>query len=246
MNPYLEQAHQWQDFHTEFLTTVRHLLIPQVGRKYIVQLEEHVYIHDMPLELRHPVGRADISLARAKTTQAGGAAAGVLEAPTELQLPEEDEERIRFLEVRDRRGRELVSVIELLSPSNKRAGEDREQYLTKRREVLRSAAHLVEIDLLRGWTPMPILDRPPCDYSVVVSRVERRPLAGFWAIGLRDRLPVIPIPLRSEDGDARVDLQEALHLAYDGAGYEQSIYEGQPEPALSPTDAAWARPLVPL
>jgi hypothetical protein len=138
-----------------------------------------------------------------------------------------------------------VTVIELLSPSNKQAGEDREQYLTKRREILRSAAHLVEIDLLRGWTPPPMMDRPVCDYSVVVSRAERRPLAGFWAIGLRDRLPVIPIPLRSADGDARVDLQEALHSAYDGAGYAHSIYEGMPEPALSATDLAWAERLLP-
>ena len=67
----------------------------------------------------------------------------------------QDVERVRYLEVRDREGREVVTVIELLSPSNKRAGDDRESYLAKRRELLRSPAHLVEIDLLRGWTPMP-------------------------------------------------------------------------------------------
>ena len=60
-----------------------------------------------------------------------------------------------FLEVRDRQDRELVNVIELLSPSNKRAGDDREQYLAKRREILRSPAHLVEIDLLRAEPPCP-------------------------------------------------------------------------------------------
>src|SRR5438067_2418216 len=97
MNPYLEQASHWQDFHTEFLTSIRHLLIPQVGRDNIVQLEEHVYIHDAPQEPRHPVGRADISVARSRTNQIGGAAAGVLEAPAEVELPVEDEERIRFL-----------------------------------------------------------------------------------------------------------------------------------------------------
>ena len=49
----------------------------------------------------------------------------------------------------------MVTVIELLSPSNKRAGDDREQYLAKRRELLRSPAHLVEIDLLRDGPPCP-------------------------------------------------------------------------------------------
>jgi hypothetical protein len=202
MNPYLEQAAHWQDFHTELLTTIRRVLTPQVGPNHILPLGEH-------------------------------------------QIPGQDEERIRFLEVRDRRGRELVTVVELLSPSNKRAGEDRDLYLARRREVLRGAAHLVEIDLLRGGTRAPVVDRPACAYSALVSRAERRPRAGFWAVGLRDRLPVIPVPLRAGDGVARVDLQEALHAAYDAAGYERYIYEGAPEPPLGPDDAAWAGTFVP-
>jgi hypothetical protein len=82
--------------------------------------------------------------------------------------------------------------------------------------IILDTDHLVEIDLLRGWEPMPAEDRPEGDYSVLVSRAERRPAAQFWPIRLRDRLPVIPIPLRPADQDARVDLQEVLHLAYDG------------------------------
>ncbi len=163
----------------------------------------------------------------------------------EHMRPEQDVEHVPYLEVRDRQGRELVTVIELLSPSNKRAGDDRESYLAKRRELLRSPAHLVEIDLLRGWTPMPQEGRPRCDYSVMVSRTEKRPAADFWPIPLQDRLPVIPIPLRSPDVAARVDLQEVLHRAYDGPGYEHFIYNGEPEPSLSASDAVWARQFVP-
>jgi len=246
MNPYFEQAALWLDFHTELLTTIRRLLIPQIGQSYIVQVEEHVYIHDTLDESRQRLGSADVSLAPLQTAQVPGATVGILEAPVAVELPEQDEERIRYLEIRDRRGRELVTVIEILSPSNKRSGDDREQYLTKRREILRSAAHLVEIDLLRGWAPMPLRNRPACNYSVVVSRAERRPVADFWAIGLRDRLPAIPIPLRSKEHDARLDLQEALHSAYDGAGYATHIYQGTPEPALAPDDRAWAEGLLPV
>jgi Protein of unknown function (DUF4058) len=43
MNPYFEQTDYWLDFHTEFLSAFRRLLAPQVGPKYIVQLEEHIY-----------------------------------------------------------------------------------------------------------------------------------------------------------------------------------------------------------
>ena len=240
MDPYLEHAAHWQDFHTEFLTTIRRALTPLVGPRYFVQLEEHVYIHDMPPAPRTPVGRADVSVARSRTSDGVGTAMGVLEAPAEVDLPEQDEERIRFLEIRDRRGRELVAVIELLSPSNKRSGEDRELYLAKRREMLRTPAHLVEIDLLRGWAPMPVRNRPGGDYSVMVSRAERRPKAGYWAIKLRERLPVIPVPLRLEDGDARIDLQAALNSAYEAAAYERFIYEVTPDPPLGSEDAAWA------
>ena len=182
MNPYFEQAAHWQDFHTEFLSTLRRQLAPLITPHYIVQLEEHVYIHDLPPEPRRSPGRADLAVTRVQDAPDARPALGVLEAPALVQLPAQDLERIPFLEVRDRRGRELVTVIELLSPSNKRAGEDREQYLTKRRELLRSPAHLVEIDLLRGWTPMPAEDRPAGDYSVLVSRAGRRPAAEFWPI----------------------------------------------------------------
>lgn len=58
-----------------------------------------------------------------------------------------------FLEIRDRRSRELVCVLELLSPVNKRPCPDREQYLAKRGRVLNSPALLAEIDLLRIGDP---------------------------------------------------------------------------------------------
>ena len=245
MNPYFEQADHWPDFHNEFLTWFRRQLDVQIGPDYIIQLEKHVYIHDLPPERRRSLGRPDLSVIRTGTTAAGQANLGILEAPAEVQLPAQDVERVAYLEVRDRRERELITVIELLSPSNKRPGEDRQQYLAKRRELLRSTAHLVEIDLLRGWAPMPADDRPEGDYSVLVSRSERRPSAEFWPIRLRERLPVVPVPLRAPDPDGRVDLQEVLHRAYDGPGYEKFIYAGTPEPPLSAEDAGWAERFLP-
>jgi len=245
MNPYFEQAAHWADFHHEFLSALRRELAPSIAENYFVQLEEHIYIHDLPPEPRRSVGRSDHSVIRTESESAGPANLGVLEAPAKVQLPIQDVERIPYLEVRDRRGRELVTVIELLSPSNKRAGDDREQYLAKRRELLRSPAHLVEIDLLRGWTPMPAEDRPESDYSVLISRAERRPAAEFWPIRLRDRLPLIPIPLRATDPEGRVDLQEVLQRTYDGPCRERFIYDGMPEPRLSAGDEAWARQFAP-
>jgi hypothetical protein len=245
MNPYLEQTALWQDFHGEFLFALRHQVAVPIAPKYIVQVGEHIYIHDLPSEPRRRVGDADVSVARQEGAAAGQLALAVLEAPAEVQLPQQDVERVRYLEVRDRQGRELVTVIELLSPSNKRPGEDRDQYLAKRRAVLRTEAHFVEIDLLRAWAHMPLVNRPVCDYSVLVSRAERRPIAEFWPIPLRDHLPVIPVPLRAPDGDVPVNLQEVLHAAYDRACYDHYIYAGALDPPLSPDDAAWARQFLP-
>jgi Protein of unknown function (DUF4058) len=101
------------------------------------------------------------------------------------------------------------------------------------------------IDLLRGGRPMPVERRPRCDYSVMVSRAEARPWAGFWPVRLRQRLPIIPVPLLPGDPEARIDLQEVLHHVYDATGYEDFIYAGQPDPPLSSKDAAWARTFVP-
>ena len=88
---------------------------------------------------------------------------------------------------------------------------------------------------------MPAVDRPECLYSVVVSRAEERPRAGFWPLRLRDRLPTVPIPLREPDGDAEINLQEVLNRVYDAYGYEDFVYAGSPDPSLTPDDAAWAK-----
>ncbi|CAN5729828.1 hypothetical protein BH23PLA1_BH23PLA1_40570 [soil metagenome] len=246
-NPYFEQAAHWPDFHAEFLSALRRELAPRIAPAYIIQLEEHLYVHEMPEEPRTFRGRADLGV----TSRPGAAlmadpvGVGLLEAPARIQLPMPDVERVGYLEIRDRRGRERVAVIELLSPTNKRSGPDREQYLAKRRAILAGQAHLIEIDLLRGGPPLPPVDRPPGAYSVLLSRAERRPEADYWPIGLRDRLPALPIPLRAGEPDAAVDLQEVLHRAHDGPGYELFLYEGSPEPPLSAEEADWARPFVP-
>ncbi len=112
--------------------------------------------------------------------------------------------------------------------------------------MLGSSVHLVEIDLLRGGPRMPFASElPNCDYYALISRMEKRPMADFWPIRLRDRLPTIPIPVREPDPDARLDLQAVLHRVYDAARYANYVYEGTPQPALRGEDAAWARQFVP-
>ena len=103
----------------------------------------------------------------------------------------------------------------------------------------------MEIDLLRGGQRPPLEELPFCDYCVLVSPCEKRPRVGLWPLRLRDRLPVIPIPLREPDPNAQLDIQEVLHDIYDRAHYETYVYDGTPNPPLSPEDEAWARQFMP-
>lgn len=244
MNPYLEQEDVWQDFHDALIPAIRDALSPQVSPHFIVKIEEHLYIHEPEARQRFRIGSGDVIVGRAPGVSGSARATGTLEAPAHVLLPQVAIETETYLEIRDRKDRELITVIELLSPTNKKPGPDREQYLAKRANVLRSAAHFVEIDLLRGWPRMPSEDAPASDYCIMVSQVEERPRAAFWPVVLREPLPRIPIPLREPVPLAHLELQILVHLVYDRAYYKDYIYQGQPTPPLSTEDAAWARNLI--
>ncbi len=240
MNPYLEQDRAWSDFHESFMPAARDAIAAQVRPYFIAKINELLFIHELPEDSGRFMGRADVSVTRPPSPTTGdGTAVATVEAPAKVRLPAVDIEPLSFIEIRDRDDWQLVTVIELLSPSNKYAGADREQYLIKRRQLLASTVHFVEIDLLRGGPRMPMHDLPECDYCVLVSRAEVRPEAGLWPIRLRDPLPPVPIPLRPPHADAQIDLQGLLHHIYDAAGYEDYIYRGQPQPQLNAEDAVW-------
>ena len=170
---------------------------------------------------------------------------GLLEAPAQVFLPEQDVESLSYLKILDRDSRDVVTVVEVLSPTNKRPGEHRAQYLAKRSAVRRSDAHLVEIDLLRGGPPMPADGRPECTYAVLVSRSDQRPKADFWPFGLRDPMPTVLVPLRGGDDDARLDLRAILDRVYDESAYGDFIYRNDPDPPLTADDAIWSRSFIP-
>ncbi len=247
MDPYLEA--RWHDFHERFIPAAAAYLAAQILPKYFIRIDENVYLHERPPGERYlefPLGRPDLAVTRGPFPERPATTAGTLEAPAYVLLrPAHDLESLSNLKVVDRRSDEVVTVVELLSPTNKRPGDHRAEYLGKRAQYLDSPAHLVEIDLLRGGRPLPADDRPDCTYSVLVSRAERRPRAEFWPFGLRDPLPVVPIPLRDGDPDARLDLRAVLDRVHDEAGYVYYLYGDDPDPPLTGDDLAWARQFVP-
>lgn len=243
MNPYLERATVWPSFHSNFINEAQVHLSDNLPPEYVVVIEDRVYIHEPSAEERF-LGRPDIGILRPATSD--GAATGLAAAPARVTILDAvDVQRVGYLTVRDREGNDLVTVIELLSPTNKYAGPDREQYLGKRRELLRSRAHFVEIDLLRGGPRMPPDELPTCDYCAIVSRMEERPTAGVWPWRVRDAMPVLPIPVRAPSPDATLDLKAVLDRVYDSRRYANYVYAGPPEPRLAPDDDAWAAQFLP-
>ncbi|MGH2541721.1 MAG: DUF4058 family protein, partial [Ardenticatenaceae bacterium] len=145
------------------------------------------------------------------------------------------------IEIRDTINRELVTAIEVLSPTNKR-GRGRREYLVKRRHLLLSTVHLMEIDLLRTGLRVPIQQPlPAAPYFVFLSRDERRPLTEIWPIALSSPLPVVPVPLLPGDADVPLDLQAAFTAMYDLARYDLVFdYTQPPRIPLEGEAAAWA------
>jgi hypothetical protein len=245
MNPYLEQDDCWQDFHQTYVKELRDRIVSLVGSGYVVKLESHIYVHELGVGTRQLVGRTDVGVSRKGHRPSTDAAVAALEAPLKVRLPAVDFEMSDFIEIRDKESRALVTVIEMLSPSNKKGGPDREQYLGKRLFLLYKQVHFVELDFLRGCPRMPIPGLPACDYYALVRRAsEWPPVLNIWPINLKDALPPIPIPLREPDADVQVDLQQVLHAAYDSAQYGNYIYQGSPYPELSAEDSLWTRQFV--
>jgi Protein of unknown function (DUF4058) len=250
MDPFIE-GQEWEDFHHGIITALQEALVPQVRPRYVVRVEKRVYLEHTPQEQAEFV-RSDVLVLGHEQRQlllssGGGTATALADAPIEITLPMPEERREAFLSILTRDKMEVVTLIEVLTPSHKRPGSDgRKEYLEKREAVLRSSTHLVEIDLLRAGARLPTIEAlPTADYFAFVSRKPRRPKAELHRWTLRDRLPTIGIPLLRDDPDVPLGLQVAFEAAYDRAGYDYSLdYRRPVEPPLTDADAAWAREVL--
>lgn len=251
MAPYLENPELWPDVHSTLINEIRNALNPALRPRYVARVEMRVYVSDEDDPARDAWRVPDVRVERTakrkapKTTKRAEALA--IAEPLTIPFLVEDEIEEAFLEIRHVESRTTVAVIEVLSPSNKiRGSAGRESFLAKRRQILDSKVHWVEIDLLRAGTPS--LDRlavASSDYRIVVSRSENRRRARFWPVTVRQKLPIVGLPLRGKDPDVPLDLGAVINAAYDHAGYDLSIdYRRDPEPPLSREDAAWAAQLL--
>ncbi len=247
MDPYLENPAGWPDVHHLLISSIGDALMSCIAPRYYVNIEERVYLmgDDDPARFVL-VPDLRIGLNPSKPPMRNGGGLAVAE-PVEVITMLDHEIRESRLMVVDATNREVVTAIEVLSPTNKVIeGAGWKSYRSKRREILDSGTHFVEIDLLReGDLPTAAQAPGPCEYRVHVSQARRRPLGWVGPIRLDQRLPVIRIPLRDSDPDAQLDLQAVFTDTYDRARYGDRIdYKIPPVPPLPAPLDEWARLLL--
>ena len=248
MDPYLE-GDLWQEFHDTLAHQIRGQLLPLLPPKYVALLNKR-YVIDRSgpgifgIALQRVI-YPDVHVVRPPSVNEA-APVYTMVAPPAIELVNllPVEVPLLSVEIRDVAERRLVTVIEILSPVNKR-GDGFQEYVEKRTALLRTQTHLLEIDLLRGGERIPLTggELPPASYYVFLSRFTRRPVSEVWPVGLREPLPTVPVPLLPPDPDVPLQLQAAVEACFELVGYERLLDYTQPPPPppLSADDLAWVR-----
>ncbi len=252
MDPYLEQPNLWPDVHQRFITYISDAIQPRLRPKYQARIGERVYVVE-PVQSFYP----DITVIRTssrKRSPTGAASSTALietsDEPVLVTFPP-TEVREPFVEVIHHATGDVVTLIEVLSTANKTAGEGRQLYLKKQEQVLRSQAHLVEIDLLSRGLPAVAASAavesqmPGWRYLVSVNRHPERHQFEVYPFQVDSRLPRCRIPLREPDPDVVLNLPAVFERVYENGGYPDFIdYREAPPVPLSPAESAWLSVLL--
>lgn len=215
MDPFLE-GEMWTEFQHTLTHQISQQLMPLMRPKYVALLTK-----------RH--------CAEPFAVSAEG------QPQNQIQRSLIDNIPLLTIEVRDVAERRLVTLIEILSPVNKR-GQGFRDYTERRLELMQTATHILEIDLLTQGQRIQLIGQlPTAPYYVFLSRVQRRPRTQVWAIPLQNPLPRVPVPLLPPDDDVVLDLQVALDGCFELVGYEYLLdYQTEPPAGLTEEERAWA------
>lgn len=240
MDPYLEGA-LWTTLHHSLATEIVRQLAPQLRPRYVaLPVERFVMELFSGVSVTTANIFPDVAVTAIQPHAAAQAESTRVTAPVRLATVMPEAVPHVTIEIRDTRQRQLVTVIEILSPTNKR-GDGRREYLAKRQRLLRSATHLMEIDLLHVGERVPMQQPlPEAPYFVLLSRAADRPLLDVWPIALAEPLPTVPVPLLPGDSDVLLDLQAVFRAAYDLVGYDLLVdYTQSSEVPLPAHEVIW-------
>lgn len=251
MDPYLEL--HWRDVHQRLITYTSDRLQSKLPDDLIARMEEQVYVepHDGQAEGRIIYPDVRVTEHRGRDPGNGGVAVieEVVAEPLVVYVPEPATEP--YIEIREAGARQrLITVIEILSPSNKSTPRGRKKYREKQDELEGAGVGLVEIDLLRRglWMMAVPRKRIPAgrraEYGACVRRGWDPWRLEYYAFALRQRLPSIPVPLRKRDQPVPLNLQALVDQCYANGRYDSIDYKADLEPAFDQSDANWIDDLL--
>ncbi len=256
MDPYLEQSEFWPGFHHRLADELADQLNPLLAPRYYADIEVRTVVEEIAIG-RQSIMIPDVAVIERSPTTLGGVGRGIALAPFALAAPVQravripSETKLRAVHIYASESGVLVTAIELLSPFNKRPNGGLSRYQHKRRRLLQSPVHLIEIDLLRdGVRPGPEVQEPPIatDYVLLVNRADEGAVrtSHIWPVALNMPLPIIPVPLLEPDPDIPLDLSAAIASIYDRARYGERIdYRQSVPPPVRPVMAAWLKEFMP-
>src|SRR4051812_42193745 len=133
MDPWLEHPALWPDVHNSLIAAIRDAMTPVLIPKYYISLESRISF--LPDEDSAAIGIPDLTVLSSRPNPPPGfaapapaeAAVGVIE----VEIPMGHEVRETYLEVHDVRTRRKVTLIEVLSPTNKVSRKGRLKYEAK-------------------------------------------------------------------------------------------------------------------
>ena len=253
MDPYVEAPRIWSDFNGGLAAEIRAELNRYIRPTYFAALTPYVTYDTIEVTQSKTYSMyPDVGIWKNTPRPSGGVAvldlveSTAVESTVSLEVPLE----LFSVEIRTAGDEILVTSIEILSPVNKQRSHDAHlDYQRKRRDLLRSSANLLEIDLLRGGV-RPALQQPvpAAPYYVMLSKAINRPYVKVWPIPLNAHLPIVPVPLLEPDPDLLLDLGAVVASVYERGGYDARIdYRNPvPPPTLDESEMEWVARLLAL
>jgi hypothetical protein len=248
MDPFIETSGVLEDFHRRFLDVAAETLLASLPPGYDARTNEYSQLINVaggePDQRRYP----DVAVTRhpggVSSPVPARTAAGTIEPVVLTHRITWDEEASVWLEVQAADG-ELVTVIELFSPTNK-TGDGFRKYRDRRDSFLSRGVSLVEIDLLvRGRRLEFDSPLPDGDFFAYVTRGEKPTDTAVYRWRLASPLPIVPIPLRPPDPDADLDLAGVFATTYERGRYERRMKYSAPETSgLDGERLGWAKAVL--
>jgi hypothetical protein len=245
MDPYLEAPEIWRGFHHSLADGIKAQLNAVLSPRYYADVEVYTVLEEVGVATTKTVYPDAAILETVPVTSSSATAVAIPAAPIQRLAMLPEEHRLRTVQVRETATDTLVTAIEILSPVNKR-GEGLHLYRAKRKSLLRTDVHLIELDLLRGGErPGWEVKEPPlvCEYIVLVNRASGGDIrrSEIWPVALDEPLPLCPVPLLPPDADVPLALCEALAQVYQGSAYARRLDYTLPvpPPPLRPAMQHW-------